>query len=35
MDSLLPDICTVLIQNEVKESLVVTYAFTYLEQENT
>lgn len=34
MDSLLPDICTVLIQGEVKESLVVTYASTYLEQEN-
>lgn len=28
MDSLLPDICTVLIQDEVKESLVVTYATT-------
>ena len=28
MDSLLPDICTVLIQGDVKESLVVTYATT-------
>lgn len=34
MNSLLPDICIVLIQDEVKESPVVTYASTYLEQEN-
>lgn len=28
MDNLLPDICTVLIQDEVREYLVVTYATT-------